>query len=182
LGAWAGILIANLAISLNVLGKAFQPDWDHPCQAMTLAIALVFGFSERLLDGVLDKLVEKTGTSGGTSPQPPQKPALANQSVSPATPGSAQVGTTATPAITTDSKLADGKVGVSYLAQLEGTGVTVGSTWSLKTGGLPPGLQLTPNGLINGLPTNAGAFTFVAALSDASVSQEKSFIVTINPA
>lgn len=181
LGAWAGILIANLAISLNVLGNAFQPDWDHPCQAMTLAIALVFGFSERLLDGVLDKLVDKSGTNAGTNPQPPQKASTAGPPAPPSVPTNTQPWAATTLVITTDSKLDDGKVGANYTAQLGATGALVGSTWSLKSGTLPLGLQLNPNGAISGQPTNTGTFTFVAALTNANVSQEKTFVVTINP-
>jgi len=57
---------------------------------MTLAIALLLGFSERLLDGVLDKLVETGGGSKATAtnPQPPQKTTSGN-SAGDATNGSA---------------------------------------------------------------------------------------------
>jgi hypothetical protein len=76
LGAWAGILISGLAVQLNVLGSVFNVDWSTaPCEPTTLAIALAFGFSERLLDGVFDQLVGKTGVAQTTStnPQPPPK-------------------------------------------------------------------------------------------------------------
>ncbi|MGA8222972.1 MAG: choice-of-anchor D domain-containing protein [Candidatus Acidiferrales bacterium] len=64
LGAWAGILISGLAVDYKVLGSFFEVDWANaPCQPTTLAIALAFGFSERLLDGVFDNLVKKTGAA-----------------------------------------------------------------------------------------------------------------------
>jgi hypothetical protein len=72
LGAWAGILLSGLAVNLNVLGPIFKVDWSEaPCEPTTLAIALAFGFSERLLDGVFDKVEEKTGVAQTTSTNPP---------------------------------------------------------------------------------------------------------------
>ena len=81
LGAWAGILIAELAVKLDVLGPLFQADFTAPsCRASTLAIAFVFGFSEQLLDQVLvnvDKAGVKdsqSGQSGTTPAKGPQQP------------------------------------------------------------------------------------------------------------
>jgi hypothetical protein len=54
-GAWAGIMVAALAANAKILGPIFQADWEHPAGVGTLAVALIFGFSERLLDSVLDK-------------------------------------------------------------------------------------------------------------------------------
>lgn len=67
LGAWSGILLSGLAVKLNVLGSIFNVDWaEAPCQTMTLAIALVFGFSERLLDTVFEGIEGKSQTSKST--------------------------------------------------------------------------------------------------------------------
>jgi hypothetical protein len=164
LGAWAGILVSGLAVQLNVLGTVFKVDWSTaPCQPTTLAIALVFGFSERLLDSVLDKLVDKSGTTQATStnPQPPQKPA--------------DGGPTSTPPTST---LPSGAVGVAYTAQLQVVPAAA-ATWLLQTGSLPAGLQLGADGKITGTPTTAGTFTFTAEASSGTAKQSKTFTITV---
>lgn len=60
LGAWAGILLSALAVELNVLSETFKDLWCCPFTQLALGLALLFGFSERLFDTVLDKLVTKT--------------------------------------------------------------------------------------------------------------------------
>jgi hypothetical protein len=59
LGAWVGILIATLAVQLQILSSGLNVGWLSAHEPMTLAVALVFGFSERLLDTVFDKLDTK---------------------------------------------------------------------------------------------------------------------------
>jgi hypothetical protein len=74
LGAWAGLLLSGLAVRLNVLGTSFEGLLSTPPNDIALAAALAFGFSERLFDGVLDKLVNKTigePTAGSKSPPSP---------------------------------------------------------------------------------------------------------------
>jgi hypothetical protein len=71
LGAWAGVLVAGLAFNLNVLGTVFKDIWDVPLSNIALGTALVFGFSERLLDSVLDKAAEKIGGTQSSSSPPP---------------------------------------------------------------------------------------------------------------
>jgi hypothetical protein len=99
--AWAGVLLSGLAVKLGVLGAVFNADWSDSCHPITLGIALLFGFSERLLDGVFDKLVEKTGggQTTATNPQPPPKADSSNSGLAPG--------------------LRIGKVGVQYTTQLE---------------------------------------------------------------
>jgi hypothetical protein len=182
LGAWAGILISALAVNLNVLGSAFKTDWNDPYQPLTLSIALVFGFSERLLDGVLDKLVEKTGTNqSATNPQPPQK--TTGGAPTPPDSGQANNATRTMPfAISTDPKLADGKVGTNYSVQLQAVGSGVNLSWLLVDGVLPPGLYLASNGVIGGQPAAAGTFTFRVAASDKASQQYKTFTIVVSPA
>lgn len=53
LAAYGGILLVVLLSKLNVLGTVFDGvTWDEPTQPVTLAVAFLFGFSERLLDRV----------------------------------------------------------------------------------------------------------------------------------
>lgn len=174
LGAWTGILLAGLAVKLNILGSAFAGDWMDPCDPATLAIALVFGFSERLLDGVLDKVVGKGVGADQTSapnPQPPPKPGEADQA---AAEGKL--------AITTDPKLADGKVGVQYSAKLVAKGNAGDPKWTVKQGALPKGLQLGQDGAISGTPTAEGTSTFTVAVEDQKSQASRDFSIAIGPA
>lgn len=175
LGAWAGILVSDLAAKLNVLGPLFQADFTDVCRPSTLAIAFVFGFSERLLDGMLDKLEDKSGATPPKNPQPPQK------TVPPATPSG---GGGAGLKITTQ-KLDDGMVTQPYNAQLQASGAGGNVTWSVKNGSLPDGLDLTPSGpqagSIAGTPKVANSFAFTVSVTDGSSTTDQQLTIVIKP-
>jgi hypothetical protein len=82
-------------------------------------------------------------------------------------------------AITTAS-VPSGTVGQPYSVQLQGKGV---GTWSVLTGTLPPGLQLSTSGLLSGTPSKAVTFSFtVEARQDTTPTAPtvvQSFSVTI---
>jgi hypothetical protein len=69
--------------------------------------------------------------------------------------------------------LPDGTIGVSYRVQLQTTAATPNwqapISWSLAPAspGLPPGLNLSANGLISGAPVQVGFFNFVIQATDA---------------
>lgn len=68
----------------------------------------------------------------------------------------------------TTSPLPGGTVGSQYSLQLSITGGTAPFQWS-ATGTFPPGLGLTPtNGLVSGVPTTAGTFSFTIQVVDAT--------------
>jgi hypothetical protein len=54
----------------------------------------------------------------------------------------------------------NGTVGVAYSQPITASGGAPPHTFAVTTGALPPGLTLTPAGLISGTPTAAGTFTF----------------------
>jgi hypothetical protein len=187
IGAWAGILLSDLAKQVNVLGTAFAADWTEPCRPTTLAIALVFGFSERILDGVLDKLAEKTGSSQttATNPQPPQKTtSTAPTPSSSAAPATAKAnGGAKDLTIITDPKLVDGRVGEQYSVRLEASGTAGNLKWMIQQGSsLPPDLQLGQDGTIAGKPTKEGTFPFTVELADNTSKSSKAFTITIRSA
>jgi hypothetical protein len=171
LGAWAGILLSGLAFKLNVLGQVFNADWSDPCHPIVLGIALLFGFSERLLDGVLDKLVDKSGagnTGVSTNPQPAQVTSSRDGGVS-----GLKIAT---------SKLSDGKANQDYPAnKLEAAGAKGPVTWSTQ-GLLPTGLTLdSSTGVISGRPTEAKTFSFtIIAVDNSGQSATQPFTVTIS--
>jgi len=51
------------------------------------------------------------------------------------------------------------------LSAVNGSGTV---TWTLNSGNLPPGMQLSSAGVLSGTPTAAGTFNFVAGASDAA--------------
>ncbi len=81
----------------------------------------------------------------------------------------------------TTTSLPDGKVNRDYHAELLTTETDV--TWKHTAGTLPPGLTLSENGLISGVPTQAGAFTFtVTAMKDSGQPGTRQLTLTIEPA
>jgi hypothetical protein len=62
--------------------------------------------------------------------------------------------------------LADGTVGVSYLATITATGGAGTMTYSIISGSLPGGLSFSTSGAIAGTPTAAGRFTFSVKATD----------------
>lgn len=82
------------------------------------------------------------------------------------------------PVITTTSPLPYGATNSEYSLQLEASGSTPLS-WSLFSGSLPPGLRLTSSGLLTGIPTATGTFTFVVLVQNAHGEHRKEFKLTI---
>lgn len=80
------------------------------------------------------------------------------------------------------------QVGALYNLQLASVGGAPGSalTWSLAAGSLPPGLNLSPAGVISGTPTTLGSFTFTVNVADSEVppeqdTQDLTILVTNQP-
>ncbi len=69
----------------------------------------------------------------------------------------------------TVSAFPNGTQGTSYSKSLMATGGTMPYTWSITSGNLPAGLNLTPGtGVISGTPTANGTFNFTATIADSS--------------
>lgn len=65
--------------------------------------------------------------------------------------------------------LPNGGVGTPYNQTVSGSGGTAPYTFSISSGGLPPGLLLNSvSGAITGTPTTAGTFTFTITATDAT--------------
>lgn len=78
LSAWGGVLLIVLGFKFNILGTALNVDWCNPYEPTTLAIALLFGFSERLFDGIatqIDQKISKTQPPSSTPPRAVPAPA-----------------------------------------------------------------------------------------------------------
>jgi hypothetical protein len=78
------------------------------------------------------------------------------------------------------SSLTSLKTGVAAAQQLSAAGGVPPYLWSLVSGGLPPGLTLSPSGSISGTPTSQGTFTFTVRVTDsAAVSAQLTFTLVI---
>lgn len=81
--------------------------------------------------------------------------------------------------------LADGRVGASYAAVFSSDGGIAPYRYSRSENGgpLPPGLTLTEDGRIEGVPTTAGAYAFAIVVSDSSgptvASLERAYALNI---
>lgn len=64
--------------------------------------------------------------------------------------------------------LPDGRVGDPYAATLTASGGAGPYTFTLSAGTLPPGVTLLSSGALQGIPTQAGQFTFQATVNDSA--------------
>ncbi len=92
-----------------------------------------------------------------------------------------------TPLTITTSSLAAGTQNVSYSATLTASGGTPPYVWAIVSGSLPTGLSLTSStGVISGIPTTTGTFSFTVQGSDSAGSipatKALSIVVTTLPA
>jgi len=79
--------------------------------------------------------------------------------------------------------LPSGQVGTPYSQQLVARGGAPGVyTWRLVSGMLPPGLNLSSNGLISGTPTMPGIYNFTVEVTDGSQTVQQPLSITITSA
>jgi hypothetical protein len=84
----------------------------------------------------------------------------------------------------TSSSLTNGAVGVNYTNQLQVAGGSAPFTWTLasSSAALPPGLSLSPAGVLSGIPTTSGTFLFPVSVMDAGPrTTTRELIITIEP-
>jgi hypothetical protein len=112
--------------------------------------------------------VTLTDNSGQT------KVAAFGVTIAPAPPPPVQITTTSLP---------NGTVGISYAAQIGVTGGNGGPYTFIASGGLPPGLQVSNSGQVQGTSTAPGPFSFGVTASDsANNSASATIAITIVPA
>ncbi len=72
------------------------------------------------------------------------------------------------PLVITTTSLPDSALTQTYSQNLAATGGVLPYTWSVASGSLPQGLQLSANnGVIGGIPTKVGSYPFVILVTDA---------------
>jgi len=75
---------------------------------------------------------------------------------------------TPSPLVVTSPSPPTALLGAAYSMVLGASGGTAPFVWTIASGSLPPGLDLSPTGKITGIPSSAGEFTMTARVSDAS--------------
>jgi uncharacterized protein (TIGR03437 family) len=90
--------------------------------------------------------------------------------------------------ITSGSPLPSGTVGSAYSIAISAVGGQTPYTFSVQStpfnpNPAPPGLNLSPGGVLSGVPTTAGSYTFGVLLTDGTGTQvSMSFALTVTPA
>ncbi len=79
----------------------------------------------------------------------------------------------------TTGSLSGGTVGVAYSATLQASGGNGTFSWSLASGSLPAGLNLSSAGVISGTPTTAGTSNFTVQASSGGQTGSASLSVVI---
>ncbi|MFY9554760.1 MAG: matrixin family metalloprotease [Blastocatellia bacterium] len=88
--------------------------------------------------------------------------------VYPASPGGGPAPGGGAPLSISTLSVNDGFLGRSYFSTLAAAGGTPPYRWSLVGGSLPPGLNLSANGTIEGVPTSTSTYSFAAQVFDSS--------------
>jgi len=84
--------------------------------------------------------------------------------------------------IETDSQLPDGYPHRHYELHLHARGGTAALHWKLEKGALPPGMQLSDEGVLLGEPTRAGEFQFTASVAEGGRPEsavQKTFVLKV---
>jgi uncharacterized protein (TIGR03437 family) len=77
--------------------------------------------------------------------------------------------------------LPNGGIGVSYLTTLSASGGVTPYQFALNSGSLPNGLSLSTSGVISGIPTSNGTFTFsIRATDNQAISAIASFTIQVS--
>ena len=94
-------------------------------------------------------------------------------------------GGTAPLQVTTQSPLPAGVINAPYSTTLGATGGLEPYAWNVASGGLPPGMSLSRQGVLLGAPSASGKFGFTVAVADSEQPPDianGSFTLTINTA
>jgi uncharacterized protein (TIGR03437 family) len=79
--------------------------------------------------------------------------------------------------------LANGAVAAAYLASVRATGGAPPYSWSVLGGALPRGVSVSGAGIVQGVPTAPGVYSFTAEATDSSgATASATYTLTISPA
>jgi hypothetical protein len=96
------------------------------------------------------------------------------------------VGSPSTTITISPTTLPNPSLSAPYSQQITAGGGVAPYNYTVISGALPPGVALTPDGLLSGVPSLVGAYTFTIAATDSSVngpySGSQAYTVTVGPA
>jgi hypothetical protein len=96
------------------------------------------------------------------------------------TPGAVNTGVVSTLSVSTASPLVGGLVGINYSSTFAAKDGFAPYSWITTTGTLPTSLTLSTGGVLSGIPSAAGTFTFTAQATDSlGFTSSKTFTVII---
>ena len=165
----AGTMGFAYSMTLNASGGQAPYSWSVNTGALPTGLSL------NANTGVISGVPSSSGTSDFTM--------QVTDSSTPSRTGNASFALVVNPQLSFSiTSLPDGVVGVAYNAIASVSGGTAPFTWTVASGGLPPGLTLTSaTGAIAGTPTTAGGFGFGLKVTDSSTpSQTAKFFGGIN--
>lgn len=79
------------------------------------------------------------------------------------------------------ASLPNAREGQSYSQQLAATGGTGTYTWTVVTGALPAGIQLSPAGMLGGTPLADGSSTFTVRATSGTLSADRGYTLVVDP-
>ncbi len=82
-------------------------------------------------------------------------------------------------ATSTTATLPNTSIGSTYSVTLAANGGTAPFTWSLLSGSLPPGITLSTSGVLSGIPSIAGTYSFALRVVDATGQAQQSGVLSI---
>jgi autotransporter-associated beta strand protein len=84
------------------------------------------------------------------------------------------------PLVIDTATLPDGNAGQLYGVSFQASGGVVPRTWAVTAGVLPPGLQLSTEGVLSGTPTGSGYFAFDVTVTDsAGITATRAYVLHI---
>ena len=163
----AGSGIVGQPYSSSATANGGQPPYTWALGSGSVPIGLSFNTLNGALTG--------TPTSAGTYPF---SLVVTDRNSTTATQGCT---ITIAPALTiTTTSLPDASLSSAYSQTLLATGGRAPYAWSIASGALPPGLTLTPTGVLSGTPLQLGKFSFTVNVADATgASVQQALSITV---
>ena len=183
-------IIINAASAPSITTTSLPSDRTGTRYAATLEAAGTQPITWSIIAGSLPSGLELDGASGGISGTPSSSGNFAFTVNASNVAGSASRDLTITitrvdpspspspSSLTiTTSSLPSGRLGTRYSASLSASSSV--SSWAVSSGSLPDGLELDSSGVITGLPSKVGRFTFTVSADGTAGTAFKQFTIEI---